>query len=332
MLIVLARHAYSVKLVSALFVVYVVWGSTYLAIAVADRSLPPFLMLSARFLLAGAVLYWWARRRGAARPTLRHVRSAAIVGFALLVVDTGGVAWAEQRVPSGLAALLVASVPLFVAILDRVCFGVRLPLGAALGIAVGLLGVVLLVGPSGRVDALGAAVLLGASFAWAAGSTYARVAPLPSDNLLSAALQMLTAGIGLGVIAAVHGERVTHVSATSLSAFAFLVVFGSLLAFTAYGWLLRNAPSSLVSTYAYVNPAVAVFLGWLFVGEHVGGREIAAGLVILSSVGLLAVRHERRVAPEPVAEALAPYIRRQEARYTEFRGAPRLNELPRLAA
>jgi drug/metabolite transporter (DMT)-like permease len=322
-----------VKLVAALFCVYVVWGSTYLAIAVADRSLPPFFMLAARFALAGAVLYWWARRRGAERPSLRQWWSAGLVGFALLVVDTGAIAWAEQRVASGTTALLVASVPLFVALLDRVCFGARIGAGAWLGIAVGLLGVSLLVGPSGSVDAVGAVVILGAAFAWAAGSAYARVAPLPSNTFMSAAVQMLTAGLGLGVVSAVSGERVTTgVSSESLAAFAFLVVFGSLVAFTAYGWLLRNARSPLVSTYAYVNPAVAVFLGWLFVGEHVGGREIAAGLVILSSVGLLAVRHERRVAPEPVAEALGPYIRRQEARYSDFRGAPRLGELPRLTA
>jgi drug/metabolite transporter (DMT)-like permease len=191
---------------------------------------------------------------------------------------------------------------------------------------------VLLVGPSGRIDALGALILLLASFAWAAGSTYARVAPLPEDTIVSAALQMLTAGAILGTLGLGAGERITHVSGSSLGAFAFLVVFGSLLAFTAYGWLLRNAPSSLVSTYAYVNPAVAVFLGWLFVGEHVGPREVVAGLVILSSVALLAVRHERRAAPEPVGEALRPYIRRQEARRSEFRSAPKLHELPRLAA
>jgi drug/metabolite transporter (DMT)-like permease len=317
-----------VKLALNLFVVYVVWGSTYLAIAVADRSLPPLLMLSARFLLAGAVLFAWKRRR----PTLREWRAAALVGAALLVIDTGGVALAEQRVDSGLAALLVASVPLFVAVLDRVCFGIRLPLGAAAGIAVGLLGVGLLVGPSGRVDALGAGILLVAAFAWAAGSTYARVAPLPEDTFVSAALQMLTAGVILGALGLGAGERITHVSAASLGAFGFLVVFGSLVAFTAYGWLLRHAPSPVVSTYAYVNPAVAVFLGWLFVGEHVGPRELVAGLVILSSVALLAVRHERRAVPEPVAEALLPYIRRQEARRSEFRAAPKLHELPRLAA
>jgi drug/metabolite transporter (DMT)-like permease len=143
---------------------------------------------------------------------------------------------------------------------------------------------------------------------------------------------MLTAGAGLAVVGGVAGERPAVPSAASLGAFAFLVLAGSLLAFTAYGWLLKHAPSRLVSTYAYVNPAVAVFLGWLFVGEPVGIREIAAGLVVLSSVALLAVRHERRAAPEAVAEALQPYIRRQEARRSEFRGAPRLYELPRLAA
>jgi drug/metabolite transporter (DMT)-like permease len=143
----------------------------------------------------------------------------------------------------------------------------------------------------------------------------------------------VTAGFALAGVSVVAGERLTVVpSAASLGAFAFLVVFGSLIAFTAYGWLIRNAPSPLVSTYAYVNPAVAVFLGWLLAGEHVGARELVAGLVILSSVALLAIRHERRAAPEPVAEALGPYIRRQEARRTDFRGAPRLHELPRLAA
>ncbi|HET8529369.1 MAG TPA: EamA family transporter [Gaiellaceae bacterium] len=321
------------KLVAALLTVYVVWGSTFLAIAVADRTLPPFLMLAGRFLLAGAVLYWWARRRGAERPTARQWGAAAAVGAALLVLDTGGVAWAEQRLASGVTALLVASVALFIVLLDRVCFGVRIAGNTALGIAVGLGGVGLLVGSGGHVDPLGAAVVLGASFAWAAGSAYARVAPLPKDTLLSAAMQMVTAGVGLTAASAVAGERVTRLpSAVSLSAFAFLVVFGSLLAFTAYGWLLRNAPTPLVSTYAYVNPAVAVFLGWLLVGEHVGVRELLAGLVILCSVALLAIRHERRAAPEPVAEALQPYIRRQEARRTDFRGAPRLHELPRLAA
>src|SRR5436305_10492135 len=195
------------KLAAALLIVYVVWGSTYLGIAVADRTMPPFLMLSARFLLAGAVLYGWTRRRGAARPEPRQWVAAAVVGAALLVVDTGGVAWAEQRVASGVAALLVASVPLFVSVIDRVCFGIRLPLGAAAGIAIGLLGVAMLVGPSGHIDAAGAGVLLLASFAWAAGSAYSRVAPLPANTFLSAAMQMLAAGAALGLVGLAAGER-----------------------------------------------------------------------------------------------------------------------------
>jgi drug/metabolite transporter (DMT)-like permease len=323
-----------VKLAGALGIVYVVWGSTYLAIAVADRTLPPFLMLSARFLIAGALLWAWAARRGevaAERPGRRQWAAAAVVGAALLVLDTGGVAWAELRVSSGVAALLVASVPLFMAVLDRVCFGARLPLGAAAGIATGLVGVGVLVGPSGRVDLVGAAVLLGASFAWAAGSAYARVAPLPRSPFLSASMQMLAAGVLLGAAGLARGERVHALSAPSLAAVGYLVVFGSLVAFTAYGWLLKHAPTPLLSTYAYVNPGVAVFLGWAFAGEQVGRRELAAGLVILSSVAMLALAREPREGPAPIPESLPSYIREQEARVREVPTVPRLSELHRVA-
>jgi drug/metabolite transporter (DMT)-like permease len=322
------------KLAVNLGIVYVVWGSTYLAIAIADRTLPPFLMLSLRFLLAGALLWAWAARRGdvaAERPGPRQWGAAALVGCALLVLDTGGVAWAELRVSSGIAALLVASVPLYMAILDRTFFGVRVPLGAAAGIGVGLLGVGILVGPSGHVDAMGAIVLLFASFAWAAGSAYARVAPLPRSPLVSAAMQMLCAGVMLGVVGVVRGERIGAVSTSSLLAVAFLVVFGSLIAFTAYGWLLHNAPTPLLSTYAYVNPAVAVLLGWAFAGEHVGGREVAAGIVILSSVAMLAFSREPRQGPAAIPESLPSYIREQEARSAEVLTVPRLADLHRIA-
>ena len=182
--------------------------------------------------------------------------------------------------------------PLFTALLDRTFFGVRLSLGALAGIATGLLGVALLVGPSAHVDPVGAAVILVAAFAWAAGSAYGRVAPLPKAPFLSAAMQMLCAAALLAVAGAAMGEvgRVhpAAISAGSAAAFGFLVVFGSIVAFTAYGWLLRSgAPSVLVSTYAYVNPAVAVLLGWAFAGEAVGGRELAAGAVVVASVGML---------------------------------------------
>jgi drug/metabolite transporter (DMT)-like permease len=327
------------KLAAALGIVYVVWGSTYLAIAIADRTLPPFLMLSIRFLIAGALLYWWSARRGevaAERPGRRQWRAAAIVGGLLLVVDTGGVAWAELRVNSGIAALVVASVPFFMAVLDRAFFGVRLPFGGVVGLFVGLLGVGLLVGASGHIDAAGVIVLLGASFAWAAGSTYARVASLPKKPFLSAAMQMLCAGAMLAVVGIGRGElgqvHFSQISDASLAAVLFLIVFGSLVAFTAYGWLLKNASTRLLSTYAYVNPAVAVFLGWAFVGEKIGGREIAAGLVILSSVALIAFARAPREQPAPTPETLPFHIRAQEARTVEIRSAPRLSELHRVSA
>ncbi len=328
------------KLAAALVTVYLVWGSTYLAIEVANRTLPPLLMLSVRFLIAGGLLYGWTAWRGdlkAERLGRRQWTAAAVVGGLLLVVDTGSVAWAEQRVPSGITALLVATVPVFIAVLDRVFLGIRLGFGAVAGISIGLVGVALLVGPGGSLDPLGAGVILLASLAWAAGSVYARVAPLPRAPLVSAALQMLCAGVLLAGAGIAMGElsrvHLSRISAASLGAVGFLIVFGSLVAFTAYAWLLKNASSSLLSTYAYVNPGVAVFLGWAFVGEHVGGKELAAGLVILSSIILLVFGRGPRAAAEPIAESLAPYIRRKDAQIVEFpRPVPQLAELRRIVA
>lgn len=298
------------KIAIALGIVYVVWGSTYLAIAVADRTLPPLLMLAVRFGLAGGLLYAWSAWRGdvrRVRPGRREWMAAGVVGGLLLFVDTGGIAWAEQRVASGLTALLVATVPLFSALIDRTFFGIKLSLGALAGIAAGLFGVALLAGQSAHIDPLGAAVILGAALAWAGGSAYARVAPLPDAPFLSAAMQMLCAAALLALAGAAMGElgRVhpAAISTGSIAAFAFLVVFGSIVAFTAYGWLLRSgAPSVLVSTYAYVNPAVAVVLGWAFAGEAIGGRELAAGAVILASVGMLVLAREKGDHAEPQEE------------------------------
>jgi drug/metabolite transporter (DMT)-like permease len=328
------------RIATALLIVYVVWGSTYLAIALADRSLPPFLMLAFRFALAGALLYGWSWRRGdvaAVRPGRREWGAAAVVGGLLLFVDTGGVAWAEERIASGLTALLIASVPLFTALIDRTVFGVRLSLGAIGGIAAGLFGVAMLVGPSADVDPVGAGVVLVAAFAWAAGSAYARVAPLPRAPFLSAGMQMLCAGGFLAVAGVASGElgRVhpEAISASSAAAFAFLVVFGSIVAFTAYGWLLRSGASSvLVSTYAYVNPAVAVLLGWLLAGEQVGGRELAAGAVIVASVGMLVLaRHPHRRSEAP-AEEVDPDVRHREEQERPLPPpTPRIADLRRAA-
>jgi drug/metabolite transporter (DMT)-like permease len=327
------------KVAVALGIVYVVWGSTYLAIAVADRTLPPLLMLAVRFGLAGGLLYAWSEWRGdvrRTRPGRREWTAAAVVGGLLLFVDTGGIAWAEQRVASGLTALLVAAVPLFTAVLDRTFFGVKLSLGALSGIAVGLFGVALLVGQSAHLDPVGAAVILGAALAWAAGSAYARVASLPDAPFLSASMQMICAAAFLAVAGAATGElggvHPSAISTGSLVAFAYLVVFGSIVAFTAYGWLLRSGASSvLVSTYAYVNPAVAVLLGWAFAGEAIGGRELAAGTVILASVGTLVLARGHHDEAEPLPETIEPYLRRKEAQSAEPLTVARLGDLRRMA-
>ena len=330
------------KIVIALGIVYVVWGSTYLAISVADRTLPPLLMLAVRFGLAGALLYGWSALRGDvshARPGRREWTAAAIVGGLLLFVETGGVAWAEQRVASGLTALLIATVPLVTALLDRTFFGIRLSLGAIAGIATGLFGVALLVGQSAHIDPVGAAVILGGGLAWAGGSAYARVAPLPQAPLLSAGMQMLCAAGLLAVTGAAMGEvgRVhpAAISAGSVAAFGYLVVFGSIVAFTAYGWLLRSgAPTVVISTYAYVNPAIAVLLGWLFAGEVVGGRELAAGAIVVASVGMLVLAREPREheEAEPLPETVGPYLRRKQDQELPLPPAtPRLVDLRRMA-
>jgi drug/metabolite transporter (DMT)-like permease len=291
--------------VLALATVYLVWGSTYLGIRITDRTMPPFLMSSVRFLIAGTILYAFAAR-GRARPTLREWRAAAIVGAALLLVGNGGVAWAETRLESGLAALIVAIIPLWVALMDRLFFGRRLSTSALVGLVVGFAGVALLVQPGGGADAFAALVLVVTTSAWAAGSLYARGAPLPESPLLAAAMQMLTAGLFLGVTGLVAGEA-GRVNADSFAtkpviAFAYLVVFGSLVAFSAYAWLLKNVRISTVSTYAFVNPVVAVALGTVFLSEPIGWTTVIAGASIVVAVVLIVT--SRTPAPKPAEERL----------------------------
>src|SRR5436189_348650 len=220
----------------ALGTVYLVWGSTYLAIRVTDRTLPPLLMSSVRFLIAGAALYAFASR-GRARPTRREWTAAAITGAALLLVGNGGVAWAETRLDSGFAALIVAIIPLYVALFDRVFFGRRLSPVAIARLVVGFVGVALLVRPGGGNNVGVALVLVATTSAWAAGSLYARGAPLPSSPLLSASMQMLSAALFLGIAGLAGGEaNDVHMSSFTLKpllAFAYLVVVGSLIAFSA---------------------------------------------------------------------------------------------------
>jgi drug/metabolite transporter (DMT)-like permease len=297
---------------AALATVYVVWGSTYLAIMVAIRTLPPLLMASARYLVAGAVLYALAARRGAGRPSLRHWRSALVAGGALFLVGNGGVAWSEQHIDSGVAALLIATVPLWIALFDWIFSGRRLRASGLIGLAAGLVGVALLVGPAGGagIDAVGALVCLVAAVGWASGSLYARGAALPGDLLLGSAMQMLGGGVLLGVVGAISGETtdVRTPSLASLGALAYLVVVGSLVAYSTYLWLVRSVPTSIVSTYAFVNPAIAVGLGAAFLGEPLTLRVLAASAAIVVSVALIVTARERptparQPALEPLREA-----------------------------
>jgi drug/metabolite transporter (DMT)-like permease len=290
---------------AALATVYLVWGSTYLAIRVTDRTMPPFLMSSARFFIAGAVLYAFAAR-GRARPTLREWRSAAIVGAALLLVGNGGVAWAETRLDSGFAALIVAVIPMYVALMDRAFFGRRLSPAAIVGLVIGFGGVALLVRPGGGGNVATALTLLVTTSAWAAGSLYARGAALPSSPLLSASMQMLAAGVFLGVTGLASGEasgvHADSFGAKPLIAFAYLIVFGSLVAFSAYAWLLKNVRISTVATYAFVNPVVAVALGAMFLAETITVTTIVAGAAIVVAVVLIVTA--RTPAPKPAVEQL----------------------------
>jgi drug/metabolite transporter (DMT)-like permease len=281
----------------ALATVYVVWGSTYLAIRVTDRTMPPLLMSSVRFAVAGVALYAFASR-GRARPTWREWRAAAIVGAALLLVGNGGVAWAETRLDSGLAALIVAIIPLWVALLDRLLFGRRLSPAAMLGLVVGFVGVALLVRPGGGVDVVAALTLVATTGAWAAGSLYARGAPLPQSPLLAASMQMLCASVLLGVTGVAFGEagriHADAFNAKPVAAWFYLVLVGSLVAFSAYAWLLKNVRISIVATYAFVNPVVAVALGTLFLGERITLSTVVAGASIIAAVVLIVTGGERK--------------------------------------
>jgi drug/metabolite transporter (DMT)-like permease len=281
--------------IAAFASLYVIWGSTYLAIRIAIETLPPFLMAGTRFLAAGAILYAVARSRGAPRPTRAHWRSAAIIGFLLLMWSNGSVVWAETRVPSGITSLLVTTVPLFMVLIHWMRRdGERPRLGVAAGIVLGLAGVAFLVEPGTggeRLDPLGTLVLCIAPIAWAWGSIWSRHADLPESPILAIGMEMLAGGALLLVLGLLVGEsaqvHVAAISARSVAAWAYLTVFGALVGFTAYLWLLQVSTPAKVSTYAFVNPVVAVFLGWAFAHETVTPRTLIAAAAIIGAVALI---------------------------------------------
>jgi len=303
---------------AGMLVLYLVWGSTYLGIAIAVKTFPPFVMAAIRFLLAGSILFGWSllRARGSFEwPSRREWRDSAIVGGLLLGGGMGLVAWGEQTIPSGIAALMIATMPVWVAVLGGIFLGERLPRLAVAGIVVGFVGVAILVGPSalggsGALDPAGLAAIVLSPMAWATGSLFAsHRARLPGKPLVSTGAQMLTGGLVLIVMGGIAGEWQTFdpaaVSMDSFLAFVYLTVVGSLLAYTTYSWLLGVAPLPMVSTYAYVNPVIAVILGALLLQEPIDGRTILAGAVIVAAVALIVTARGRLPRPAAQAEAAA---------------------------
>lgn len=287
----LRRHGVRVAL--AMAVVYLVWGSTYLAIDVAMHTVPPMLLMAMRFALAGGLLYVWAVRRGdrdGDRPSLRQWIGSTVTGAMMLVGGTGLVALAMVYIGAGTAALLTATVPVWIALFARAAYGDRLSLRAWTGLAIGLLGVGFLVDPAG--GQLGGILLavLGA-MGWAAGSLRSRVASAPSRPMVAASMEMLGASVLFLVLGIALGEParldLAAIGLTSWLSLMYLVSAGSLLAFAAYRWLLSNASSALVGTHAYVNPIVAVLLAGAFLGERLTGRTLLAGAIILMSIVLV---------------------------------------------
>jgi drug/metabolite transporter (DMT)-like permease len=267
-----------------------------------------------RFVFAGALLYIWARHHGAARPLPANWTAAVVVGGALILVGTGGAVWAQQRVPSGITAMLVTTVPLWIILLDWLRPGGTRPTGrVVIGLLVGFAGIALLTGPAAmpggmNIDRSGAAVLMLASFAWAAGSLFARHARMSSSPLLATAMQLLAGGVLLMIAGAAMGEwqrfDLSQVSAVSIGAFIFLAI-SSIVAYTAYNWLLTVESPAKISTYAYVNPVVAVLLGWFIANEVLDARTVLALVVILGAVAAINFPTIRKVAVETV-EAITP--------------------------
>jgi drug/metabolite transporter (DMT)-like permease len=292
------KKSMKTKIWIALLAIYTVWGSTYLAIRFTIETIPPFLSAGIRFLVAGTILMIWRRAAGDVVPTARQWRSAAIVGILLLLGGNGLVSFAELRIASGIAALIVGTVPLWLVLIEAIRpGGVRPTPLSILGLLIGFGGIYLLVGPEDlssttlQFDAFGIGTVMLAAFLWSLGSIYSRGADLPSSSLMGTSAEMVIGGLALLAFSASVGEwrglDFTTVSTSSWIGLAYLITFGSLIGFVSYTWLLKNAPVSLVATYAYVNPLVAVFLGAWLANETLNARILVAALIIIGSVVLI---------------------------------------------
>ena len=300
------------QVIGSLLAVYVIWGSTYLAIRFAVTAAPPFLVMGSRFLIAGLILYIWTRARGVARPTWPNWRASIIVGALLLFGGNGMVAWSEsQGIPSSLAALLVSMTPIWMALIDWLRpHGVRPSWGGIVGLLLGFGGVALLIAPNLMQDLHGSGVMWGfilvplAALSWAFGSIYARSAPIPASSLMGTSLEMLGGGTVLLLGGLVTGEfgqvHLQDITFNATLAWLYLIVFGSLVGYSAYTWLLQNTPLAIASTYAYVNPVVAVFLGWALANEPLTAMTLVSAAIIVASVCLITTFRPSTKAAMPV--------------------------------
>jgi len=290
-------HATRAQIIAAFASIYLVWGSTYLAIRYAIETIPPFIMGGARFLASGVLLYVWARYRGAPKPKRLHWRNAVIAGAFLLLGGNGAVVWAEQYVPSGLTALLVSILPFWLVIIEWLRPPRRRPSGLILvGLVLGFIGIIVLIGPGniggqGDIPLVGALVLILGSLSWAIGSFWSRDAELPRSGLLTTGMEMLGGGALLLIVGVLSGELaqfdIQNVSKTSTVGLVYLITFGSLIGFTSYIWLLDKVSPARLGTYAYVNPIVAVLLGWAIAGETLTIRTAVAAAIVICAVALI---------------------------------------------
>jgi drug/metabolite transporter (DMT)-like permease len=294
-----AARNHRALLVLAFAAVYLIWGSTYLAIRVGVRSLPPFLMSGCRFVGAGGLLYLLLRARGTRAPTRAEWGRAAVAGLLMLTTGNGLVTWAEKQIPSNLAALIVSAVPLYMALLDWARPGGAPPSRRVLaGIGIGAGGMVLLVSggrqSSHEVTMLGIVAILVSGLAWSTGSLYSRYGRMHPHPVMAAAQQMLTGGTAMLLISLLRGEpgivARDGVTADSALALAYLTIFGSFVAFSAFGWLVKATTPARLSTTAYVNPVVAVILGWAILGEHLSPRALAGAALIVCAVLVMTLR------------------------------------------
>jgi drug/metabolite transporter (DMT)-like permease len=310
-----AEHRPAWKTLLAFAIIYFVWGSTFLAIRIGVREVPPFMLAAMRFLIAGLAIYGWMIARGEPRPTVRQWMSAVLLALLIFVGDYGLLFWAEQRVPSGIAAVMMATIPVFMAIAEITLLQTqRLTLRLALALLVGIGGVAVLMGRSLNVggepiERAGAVALIVAAICWAVASALTRKLPLPASKVVSSGAQMFAGGILLALTSTALGEfrgfRLMAVSSAAWLALAYLIVAGSIIAFTAYVWLIHHESPTKVGTYAYVNPVVAVLLGYFFGGESLGVRTILGTLLVLVSVVVITTMRAPKRVPAVAAEDAA---------------------------